>query len=433
MLKKLRRRFVLVNMSLVSIVLAIVFIFVYRSTAEQMARDTRLALERALSMPIEGEGPAGAAQPPVEEKGKPKYPILLLKFDADGSLVSEISSLHYSQSDYSELVEAVMKDLPAGSENWGSRPQQGILTQENLRFLSVQGEGGSVRIAFADRSVELSTLNGLLLNSLLIAGISLIVFFIISVFLAHWVVKPVVKAWDQQSEFIANASHELKTPLTVLLADLAILRRHSQNTIIQEEKWISSMENAGEEMSELIKQLLYLARVDAEVDALVKSGSATPKTLTNFSRLVTESILNFEPLAFEYGKHIDSEIEADLHSDFAADEWGKVLGVLLDNALKYSTPETSINVYLKKQNDKQAQLTIVSRGAVIPEDRLPQLFDRFYRLKDPSAPDKGGAGLGLAIAQQIAQKSATCITVTSSLENGTRFSVPIRLKQVKKV
>lgn len=429
MLKKLRRRFILINMTLVSLVLAIVFIFVYQSTAEQMARDSNQALERAMAVPNDDEGPGGEGPPPANDKGKPKYPIMLLVIDSEGRIASEMSNLDYSQEDYADLVAAVEQNLPGGSLNTETKVFQGVLAEENLRYRVSQGVDGGYRLAFADRSAELSTLNSLLLNSLIIASISLGIFFLISLFLARWVLKPVAKAWDQQSEFIANASHELKTPLTVLLADLAILRRHSHNTIEQEEKWIASMETAGGEMSELINELLYLARLEAEVDALEKTGVRTSRPISNFSRLVTESVLNFEPLVFDSDKSIEADIDADLYSDYAPDEWGKVLAILLDNALKYSAPRTSIGVRFKKQNEKYALLTIVSRGELIPEERLPYLFDRFYRSQDRPENDKGGFGLGLAIAQEIATKSATRITASSSAENGNQFEVQFRLKQ----
>ena len=242
------------------------------------------------------------------------------------------------------------------------------------------------------------------------------------------------QAWSQQQQFIADASHELKTPLTVMLANLSILKSRPQETVADQAQWVESTEVEAERMQGLVNDMLELAR-PKQAPAL---GAA--ETRVDFSDLAEGEVLQFEAVAFERGISLESEAEEGLQVTGDEARLKRLAAILLDNACKYAEPQGEdapfINVSLVREGSF-AVLSVRNSGPAIPPEDLPRLFDRFYRVdksrtKAPAGgsadvPSKGGFGLGLAIAQDIVRAHNGTIAVTSTNPKGTTFTVKLPL------
>ena len=242
-------------------------------------------------------------------------------------------------------------------------------------------------------------------------GISLIVFFVISLFLAKWMVKPVDRAWTQQKQFISDASHELKTPLAVIMAN-AELMQSTANTA-EKDRYCGNIFQMSVRMRELVEGMLDLSRVD---NGQVKS---TFKKL-DLSGLVEEALLPFEPMFFENGLHLQSSVGQGITVNGNDRYLSQVVHILLDNALKYSAPGI-VELQLQRYGRTQALLTVSNPGNPIAPEDQERIFDRFYR-QDEARTASGSFGLGLAIAKSLVTEHGGRIWVDSN-KTGNCFCV----------
>lgn len=280
-------------------------------------------------------------------------------------------------------------------------------------------------IAFVDRTQEYTSMKSFLFSSLLVGSCALVALFVISFFLSAWVVRPVEKAWAQQKQFVADASHELKTPLTVILANTGILLSHPQDSIEQQKRWIQNTQEEAVNMKKLVDDMLFLAKSDAAV-SLVYSE-------VNFSDVVWSSVLPFESVAFEQGLSLDSDIAENIN--FLGDE-GKLrelVRILLDNACKYCAPKGKIFVRLEREGEKERFLLSVKNtvSEKMSEQELERMFERFYRADKARNREKGGYGLGLAIAKSIVDQHHGKISASYPSEDEIAVNVQFRMKEQK--
>ena len=257
----------------------------------------------------------------------------------------------------------------------------------------------------------------LLLTSLLVGIGGLTAFFIISLFLSAWALRPVERAWERQRRFVADASHELKTPLTVILANTGILLSHREETIESERQWVENTKEEAGRMKTLVDELLFLARID---------GAHKPTLMPlDLSDVVMSRLLPFESVAYEQGLTLDSRVEPGILVTGDAGQLGQLTAILLDNACKYADREGRVTLTLDTAQS-MARLRVHNTGAPIPPAQLEHLFERFYRADDSRCREKGGYGLGLSIAQSIVETHKGKITVRSG-EEGTVFTVLLPL------
>lgn len=180
----------------------------------------------------------------------------------------------------------------------------------------------------------------------------LIAFWAISIFLANLALRPVEKAWEQQKRFVADASHELRTPLTVILANIGILLSHRKDTIEKQYKWVENTQAEASRMKKLVDDLLFLAKLDAV-------QKPVQQTELNFSDIVWSSLLPFEPIAYEQGIEVSSEIDPDISLNGDAGQLKQLVAILLDNACKYAGQNGKVTLTLKTIRIKlSSQLTI---------------------------------------------------------------------------
>ena len=331
---------------------------------------------------------------------------IVVQVDSDGNITStKESDLSMDESDLKKCVETVLKEQKLSGQIGGY----------NLMYVKRDNPNG-FNISFADNSGIYSSLwNTLLLTFALFIG-SMGVIFLISLVLSGFAVKPVKTAWEQQKQFVADASHELKTPLTVILANNNIMMSHENSTVKDEKQWLESTEEEAQHMKKLIDQMLFLAKSDAGETNIEMSD-------VDFSEIVEGASLNFEPVAFEKNVMIDSQIESGITLRGNATQLNQLTHILIDNAVKYSAENSTVTITLSKSGDT-TEFSVNNHGTVIAQDDLEHIFDRFYRA-EKSRTTKG-YGLGLSIAQKIVQGMNGKLTAESNEQDGTTFTAVFR-------
>lgn len=422
MIRKLRWKFIFTNMALVSLVLLVVFAVLVATNSQRITDQSTASLHMALewsggnapprfefaSPPENGDGTVHGKPPGREEKDRQLFmiPVFCAEVDASGA----VSALH--TRDGVEVSDAVLEQAVALALASGAR--EGVLASLDLRFL-LGDAGDGVRIAFADRGWERSSLNGLVASSLLVGLGALLGFFLISLFLSKVATRPVERAWEQQRQFVADASHELKTPLTVILANSGILLSHKEDTVAHQAKWVEYIQEEARRMKALVEDLLFLAKSDA-------ARSHAARLPVELSEIAVGCLLPFESVAFEAGVHLESDIKPGLYMNGDESQLRRLILILLDNACKYAPQGGAVAVTLCRSQDK-LRLTVHNTGPAIPQAHLSHLFERFYRSDSARSREAGGYGLGLAIAKSIVDSHRGRISVTSAEGVGTTFTV----------
>lgn len=406
MIKTLRKKFILVNMLLVSAVLITVFAAQnyarYRQTQNESVRILQMALDRRDDKPRRFE--FGQKTPPDFVR----VPIFVARIAPDGaiSLIIE-EDITISQENLAEIVADVIE----------TGETQGVLSDWSLRYM-VKSDGDSSIIAFIDTSVDISVLRSVILISVLFCALSLAAFFAISLFLSRWALRPVEQAWRQQKRFVADASHELKTPLTVILANTGILKSKKSDTIEEQIAWIENTETEAIRMKGLVDDLLFLAKTDDAKTAVVYGE-------VNISDVFLSAALALESLAFERGIRVDTDgITSNVNVLGDEAQLKRLAGILLDNAVKYSAENGSVTLTITRKQGK-AVLAVHNWGVPLTPEDMEHLYERFYRADKSRA--KEGYGLGLSIAQSIVNAHKGTISTESSSDKGTSFTVELPL------
>ena len=243
---------------------------------------------------------------------------------------------------------------------------------------------------------------------------ALLVLFLCSYLLAGVVTRPVGAAWAQQEQFLSDASHELKTPLTVILSSAELL---NQSALPEQAAYIDNIRAEGRRMKLLVEDMLTLSRAQ-------RSAGALPEQTVELSETAVTAALRFEPVAFEAGKRLEYDIAPSLPVRGDGTKLGQALAALLDNAVKYAADGTDIRLTAERQG-RFAAVTVENRGADIPADKLPHIFDRFYRA-DEARTDGDSFGLGLPIAKAIIEAHRGTLRCESG-SGVTRFIITLPL------
>ena len=405
-IKKLRWQFVAACMGLIAIVLAIVFGCVWASAQSALERSSHTALEQALSRR------GGDLLPGFHQSGGDDQ-VLLPYFTVQvwGSTVY-VTGGTYSGLEDTDALTAILTDCLAQEEDEGSLPGYA------LRYLR-QDDGLYTQIAFVDISLETAALRQMMASYLRIGLLSLLLLAGASFLLSLRVTRPVERAWRQQRQFFSDASHELKTPLTVILSNAEMLEGAALPE--RESRWRDNILSEARQMKTLVEEMLTLSRTE---DAQRKPTVAD----VDLSDLSEDCALAFEPVAFEAGKPLSWDVTPGLTVSGDGEKLRRLLSILLDNAAKYGAPGEGIVLSLQAERN-QAVLSVSngSGGHPIPPEELPRLFERFYRT-DTSRGEQSGFGLGLPIAQAIAKEHHGALRAESD-EKTTRFTFTLPQKK----
>lgn len=404
MIRRLRWKFVLINMLLVTGMLAAICAFFITSTRESLRADSESVLQRVIS---ETETPSW----PGFGESAVSLPYFTVVVRPNGGAYIT-SSQFYSLDDPDTILAAV-------NAAFDQQESQGYLEQYHLRYLREPTAEGW-RLAFVDVSYESSALRRAVWNTVTVGLAALGLFFVASIFLARWAVRPVEKSWDQQRQFVADASHELKTPLTVILSNADLLTEQQEAPPDKRRRWSENIQAGGRQMGTLIEQLLLLARSDS---GQTTAAHFQPVDLTD---LVQTAALMFEPVAFEAGKGLELEDPGEPLTVLGdREKLKRLLDILLDNAVKYAAPGGVILLALRREG-RRAVLSVTNPGAPIPKEELEAIFHRFYRADQ--ARSTQGFGLGLAIARTIAQEHRGKLWAESQEEGYNTFLCTLPLQ-----
>ncbi|MBR5768990.1 MAG: HAMP domain-containing histidine kinase [Clostridia bacterium] len=409
MLKRLRIKFVCSIMIISTVLLAVIFGTVIRFTSDNLEKQSlsslRVISEGAGINRGDFSGDSGEAgrdfelpSPPDNEgappdnggKGGPMRPAASPYFtlvkDQDGSV--SVSDSFFLEIGDEETINDLMEQALACEE------ESGVIDEYELRFLKTEKRDGGTRVVFADISAENSAVSSLTKNCLIIGGSVFAVLLIISIIFARIAVHPVEKAWDQQHQFVSDASHELKTPLTVITTNAEMLNMPDYSEE-QKEQFSSNILSSATRMRGLVDGMLELAREDNGTSRMTFGR-------VDMTKLVTESALQFEPVFFEKELEFSYDIEDGVELVGSEPHIIETLEILLDNARKYCSPSGRVRVALKKQR-QHCLLSVSSTGDEISKEDLKNIFKRFYRM-DASRGEQPGYGLGLSIATEIVRE-----------------------------
>lgn len=411
MIQKLRRKFIFILTSVVTLILLAVFVSVLLSTSINTQRMIETMLQQVLNMrppsqglppQVEGgQNPVGAVSPNA------RMPIMVAEISTDGTISFLTNQLQFIEED--EAISAVRAAM-------NTEKDSGLLQNHELRF---QKSDDGVRIALADISMERAMLQSLIINSLMIGCMALVVFFFASIFLSRWAVRPVELAWKKQRQFVADASHELKTPLTIILSNAEMLSAPETFTDGKKSRRMEHIRAEAARMKKLVDDLLTLAKTDGTKGIMVRER-------VDFSFLMTRTILTFEPIVFDDRKKLTYKVQENIFVAGEAQRLQQLLSILLDNAVKYCPSGGLIWISLNEIDKKNALLTVFNDGEPIPKEEIAQIFQRFYRI-DQSRSARGSFGLGLAIAESIVREHDGKLWVESDDENGNSFFVSLPL------
>ena len=366
-------------MSIVTVMLCVIMSMIYYFTKKNLENDSIHMMKNIADNPF-------LLRLPNEMPKEMRLPYFTLQLGRRGNLIATGGG-YYDLSD-----ETFLKNLIAAT--FSAEGSVGIIEEYNLRFFR-KGAAPNQILVYADISSELTTLNNLLRNCIFIGIACFLAFLCISFLLAKWAVQPVEKAWRQQRQFLADASHELKTPLTVIMTNAELL----QNTDYDETSHSAFSSNIlvmSRQMRDLVEQMLELARTD-------RVQSDTVFCSFDFSRLVSDATLPFEPVFFEKGLTLHTAVTENIRINGNPSELRQVLDILLDNAQKYSRENGTTRMTLQGRGKGHCLLTVANEGEAIPLSDLNRLFKRFYRA-DQARSRTGSFGLGLSIAESIVKR-----------------------------
>lgn len=394
MIRRLRRKLILACMVSLALVLAVILGGVNLMSYHKMVTDADaiLALLDANggNFPqkhgAEGTRPDGeppARKNPFDPGGiSPETPyesrFFSVLLDADGQVL---------QADTGQVVavdEAAAVEY--AQKVWASGRRSGFL--EYYRYLVCEEEQGTL-IVFLDCGRSLSTFLSTLLTSVLLALLGLLAVLVLLLILSKHIVRPVAESYEKQKQFITDAGHELKTPITIIGADADLAEMECG-----ENQWIADIRRQAQRLTRLTNDLIYLSRMEEEQPKLQPIEFP-------LSDVAEEMAQSFQALAKSQGKELLLRIQPML--SFTGDEKAirQLLSILLDNALKYSADSAPLQLKLEKQG--RTILLTVSNPVAQPmeQDKLSHLFDRFYRTDQSRSSETGGYGLGLSIARSI--------------------------------
>lgn len=340
----------------------------------------------------------------IHENSEPKrifmdLEVYTIEFDEYNN-ITEITS-HTEDGTVNSKIETVAKNIIRSSN-------KNEIKVGNLYFDDYSYSFSDNSLTLIDNTLTKERLQKTLLTSLFIFIILEIIIIYVSRQLTNWIIKPAVEALDKQKQFITDASHELKTPLSVILASSEALEVDFQ------EKWIDNIKNETERMNKLITNLLDLAKLE-------NSSSKETFTSNDLSKLVEMSTLTFEGLMYEKDIKLKTEIEKNINFNCNTEEIKQLLSILLDNAIKHSVTTGEIKVTLETtRND--ITLKVINKGNPIPKGQEEKIFERFYRVDEARSRQENRYGLGLAIAKNIVTNHNGTISASSN-DGYTSFKI----------
>lgn len=385
MIRRLRLRLVIIMMSIITILLLLIFSTVLILSKHRMVQENLRMMRSVSAAPFDTAHSYHGTQPGVPREKRPfRLPFFRVSLNADETIAA-IESNEFDLSDEALLHSIISSAL--------AKNNRSLLPAYNLRFYIRELSDGGRILVFTDITSEKINLNNLLRLCLLVGLLSFLAFLALTFLFSGWAVRPISTAWQQQRQFVSDASHELKTPLTVILTNAELLKKEALPPV-QQQRLIDNILEMSGQMRGLVESLLSLARLD--------NGILDNRTMENvdLSQLAETAELNFEVLFFERGLTLSTDIRDGIRVRGSAMHLKQLLDGLLDNALKYAEVPGTVCFRLGLTDGRHCRLSVSTPGVALSREDLENIFKRFYRI-DNARTISHSYGLGLAIAQDI--------------------------------
>lgn len=403
-----RKRFVQFNMLLIGIVLAVMVAVIagymtrdyYTSLRETM--EQVVAPLRFFSLPPEGRPEKPEFQEPPEDIQRKDILTVFYSRENDSYTLLSNSEV-FSQEELPSLLHTIVSQ----------EKDFGILYSQDAIYYRSGKTPYKIAIASTDYIVH-SVVNLVLVLLAVWVG-AMLLFLLISIKLSAVAARPMEEAMQREKQFVADASHDLKTPLSVILANNSILMENPENKVGDLRRWLDSTQEAAKRMQKLIAEMLTLADVERQDVPLVREE-------VDLANIAMKADLELESVAFEKNVTLEDDLPDRCMVTGNADYLLRIVMSLLENALKYEPSGGRVSIHLT-QSKKKTVLSVCNQGSRIADEDLPHVFDRFYRSDKSRTNSAGSFGLGLAITKEMVERLGGTISVTSSQEEGTVFSV----------
>lgn len=417
MIRDLRKKFILVAMLSTMLVLTAIMGVVnfsnYREMLDRADEMTALLEQNDGKFPEEpswheqDDTETPPAKPENDEKDKSRFSVetpfetryFTVTVDENGEVTD--CDLDRIAAVDEETARRIHTDSSAKNKTTGF---QGI-----YRYRVTETEDGA-KYVFLDCRREISNFRTVLVTTISVSLLGLAAVFVLVVIFSRMVFRPVEESIQKQKRFITDASHELKTPLTIIDANTEVMEMERG-----ESQWTKSTRKQIQRLSGLVQQLVTLSRLDEE-------KGLEEKCEFNLSEAVSECVQPYESLAQTREKNLTLNIEEDI--TYTGDERSirQLAGILMDNAVKYSSENGNITLTLKKKG-KKIFLEVYNDADDLPQGKLDVLFERFYRLDSSRNSGTGGSGIGLSVAKAIVQAHKGKITAENKNGRGLTITV----------
>ena len=386
MLKRMRWRFIGAAMAAFTAVILTLLCFVNVWNYCSMTRQQDMTLDRLLEVDQQNaEIPAGEIRPPFEniDRFSPEVPYMIRFFSVH---LSEDGTVRRINQNYIASISETDAETYADTVRSHGKTQG---YEGGYRYLVRQADGETV-ILFLNSERELQTMKSLLWITLAIAGLCLAVVFGLVVLFSRRAITPYLKNMEAQKQFITNASHELKTPLTAISTSADVLAMEYEG-----DDWVRNIQTQSGRLSKLITNLVTLSRLDEEDPFPLRSEFSLSDALWEISEPVAS-------LARAKGKTYAQDITDGLTVTGDRTAIQQMVSILLDNALKYSPDGGSISLTAWRSG-KKAQIAVSNTVDATQCSDTSRLFDRFYRGDESHSSAVNGTGIGLSIAKATAE------------------------------
>lgn len=401
MFKSLRLKLTLINIAVVGLIILVVFSGIYIV----MRKEADMQTERMMR------------SVPFSDRMRPrKSGIKFNNFNNNNFYVkhSKEGTLEYKSNDPDIGILDMQKYYKIADSN---KEMKGHVTINgtSYKYIKTASPFKDHFIIFMSTEIDNNVLDRLLLSLAIIGFATLGLVFVSSLFLADKALIPIKAAWEKQKNFIADASHELRTPLAIIMTSLELVMDNKDETVESQMKWLENIQSENKRMTDLVNQLIFLARTDSNQEKLERKPFYIDEALG-------VTVASLELMAEKKNIEIHSSLPENI--TFSGDE-GRIrqlFVILIDNAIKYTPDGGEINVSLEV-NSSELIIKVKDTGEGIPQEHLDKLFERFYRVDKARSRENGGVGLGLAIAHWIVKAHDGSIDVKSTEGKGSTFII----------
>lgn len=395
MFNKFKLKLISINMGLLTTVFIAIFSVIFTITNNNINREINAnlnALIYDLKRPV------------------PHSINIVVELSSDGTIQKEFKS--YEVSTNNDTLQSVVNQVLKSGKISGKVD----ISSSTYSYLIGNGPFGT-KIAFMERSMYDNMLFQLLKTLIAIGFISLIALLFISIYLTNKSIIPIKETFEKQKQFIADASHELKTPLAIIKTNTSLVLASPDDTIKSQSKWINYINLQTDRMSELINDMLSIAKMDATENKL-------PLSPINISKVIESMILMFDAVIYENNITLETDITKNLFINGDNESLKKLFSIIMDNAIKHTNKNgiISVSLYSDKNNVK---MIVRNTGEGIAPEHLERIFERFYRVDSSRDRETGGYGLGLSIATSIVNQHKGKIYAKSKVGEYTSFIVEI--------